>query len=858
MPVDLHGLAAQLRVGRGRPHVGLHAPLVGEQLLGLERPRHGHTRGQDLRPGAARARRHRVPVQAAQQALHVQVGRLGRLLVGLVVDGQVVEHVLGLLAVHAAQPVLDDVGHLVGPRRVVGDHGRVGVRQQQRVAVVVLQALTGQRGAAGRGAQDEAPGHLVGGGPQAVTGALEPEHRVEDVDRDHRLAVRGVGRADRGERGGGAGLVDALVQDLARVALLVGEHQLGVHGRVELALRVVDLLRGEHRVHAEGPGLVRDDRHDPLADLLVLGQVLDQPDERHGGGDLLLAGPAPDDVVDLVARQHQRLGLGPPLRQVAAELAAPLHQVADLRRVRPRVVVRRQVGVALQVGVGDRDAQGVPEQLQVVQGHLLHLVGGVAALEVRAEAVALDGVRQDHGGLTGGLHGRLVGRVHLAVVVAAPLEVPDLLVAQLGDQLLGARVAAEEVLPDVGAVVGLVGLVVTVRGDVHEVDQRAVAVGVQQRVPLPAPDHLDHVPAGAAEERLQLLDDLAVAADRAVQPLQVAVDHEGQVVQTLVGGHVHQTARLGLVQLAVPEEGPHPLVGGVLDAPGVQVAVEPGLVDGVHRAQAHGDRGKLPEVRHQPGVRVGRQTGAGPAVRVLLAEAVQVLGGQPALQERPGVDAGGGVALDVDLVAAARVVLAAEEPVEADLVEGGRGGVGGDVAADAHAGPLRAVHGHGRVPPDPGPVAALGLLVTGEPGLLLGGDRVDVVGAGQRRDADTALAGALQQAQHQVAGTLLAGALQHSIERLQPLGGLFRVDVRKVGREAVADDVHSSMGARAAVGVVLRGQGFSSPGLSSVLADQPRLLSGVTGTVGSRPSDAQPSYCPLIVAPGTRPRHRYR
>ena len=81
---------------------------------------------------------------------------------------------------------------LVAVRRVVVHDRRVRRREQRRVAVGVLQALTGERGAAGRGADEEAAGHLVGGRPDRVAGALEPEHRVEDVDRDHRLAVRGV------------------------------------------------------------------------------------------------------------------------------------------------------------------------------------------------------------------------------------------------------------------------------------------------------------------------------------------------------------------------------------------------------------------------------------------------------------------------------------------------------------------------------------------------------------------------------------------------------------------------------------------------------------------------------------------
>ena len=159
-----------------------------------------------------------------------------------------------------------------------------------------------------------------------------------------------------------------------------------------------------------------------------------------------------------------------------------------------------------------------------------------------------------------------VGGVDLAVVVPAAAQAPDLGVAHRLDQRFRARVATEEVLADVAAVVGLVGLVVAVRGDVHEVDQRAVPIGGEQRVPLAAPDHLDDVPARAAEERLQLLDDLAVAADRAVEALQVAVDDEREVVQALRRRDVDQPAGLRLVHLAVAEERPDVLVGRVLEA----------------------------------------------------------------------------------------------------------------------------------------------------------------------------------------------------------------------------------------------------------------------------------------------------
>src|SRR3712207_9364042 len=72
-----------------------------------------------------------------------------------------------------------------------------------------------------------------------------------------RLAVRGVGGADGGERRRGARLVDALVQDHALLGLLVRQHQLAVDRSVALAGRVVDLLAGEERIEAERAGLVR-------------------------------------------------------------------------------------------------------------------------------------------------------------------------------------------------------------------------------------------------------------------------------------------------------------------------------------------------------------------------------------------------------------------------------------------------------------------------------------------------------------------------------------------------------------------------------------------------------------------------
>ena len=555
-------------------------------------------------------------------------------------------------------------------------------------------------------------------------------------------------------------------------------------------MRVVDLLRREEGVHPEGPRLVRDDRHDPVAEALLPHEVLEQTHPGHRRGDLLLARALGHLRVLVVARQLWRRVVDPPRGQPAAELAAALAHVPDRLVVLAGVVVGRQVGIGLELLVGDRDLQPVAQPLEVVEGELLHLVGRIAPGEVRAQAVALDRLGEDDRRLTGVVHRGAVGGVDLVVVVATALELPPHVgVGPVLDELAGARVAVEEVLPHVGAVVGAEGLVVAVGRLVHEVDQGAVAVGGEQRVPAATPDDLDDIPPGTAELRLELLDDLAVAAHRPVEALEVAVDDEGEVVELLEGGCLQQAAALRLVHLAVAEEGPHVLLRGVLDAAVVQVLVELSLVDRVHRTDAHRHRGELPELGHQARVGVGGHPGlALPGEPSgLLTEAVHLLLAEAALEEGPGVHAGGGVALEEDLVAATRVVLAPPEVVEADLVEGRRGGVGRDVPAHADAGALGAVDLDRGIPADPRAVAALDLFVTRVPRLVRRSDGVDVVGRRQRRDPDVLHARTLEQAQHDVAGPLAARVVDQRVDGVQPLGRLLRVDVRQVGGDAVED-----------------------------------------------------------------------
>src|SRR5882762_5823704 len=96
----------------------------------------------------------------------------------------------------------------------------------------------------------------------------------------------------------------------------------------------------------------------------------------------------------------------------------------------------------------------------------------------------------------------------------------------------------------------------------------------EKRIPARAPQYLDDVPAGAEEGGLELLNDLAVAAHRAIEPLQLAVDDENEVVEALAHRHGERAHRLRLVHLAVPEERPDFLVGWLHQPAVLQVAGE--------------------------------------------------------------------------------------------------------------------------------------------------------------------------------------------------------------------------------------------------------------------------------------------
>ena len=155
----------------------------------------------------------------------------------------------------------------------------------------------------------------------------------------------------------------------------------------------------------------------------------------------------------------------------------------------------------------------------------------VAAFAGFAEAVALDRLGQDDGRRALVLDRSLVGRVHFLRIVAAAQQLANLIVGQMIDHLEQLRILAEEMFARVAAGLHGIFLVVAVDRFFHAFEQQTLVIAGEQRVPIGAPDDFDDVPAGAAEQRFEFLNDLAVAAHRPVEPLEVAVDDPDQVVE---------------------------------------------------------------------------------------------------------------------------------------------------------------------------------------------------------------------------------------------------------------------------------------------------------------------------------------
>ena len=73
-------------------------------------------------------------------------------------------------------------------------------------------------------------------------------------------------------------------------------------------------------------------------------------------------------------------------------------------------------------------------------------------------------------------------------------------------------------------------LVFTVDRLLHSFEEQPVLVLGEERIPVASPNDLDYVPARAAVDRLEFLDDLSVPTYGTVEALQIAVNNMNEIV----------------------------------------------------------------------------------------------------------------------------------------------------------------------------------------------------------------------------------------------------------------------------------------------------------------------------------------
>ena len=122
--------------------------------------------------------------------------------------------------------------------------------------------------------------------------------------------------------------------------------------------------------------------------------------------------------------------------------------------------------------------EAVSQLYELFCGHFLDLVGGVAAFKAFAERPAFDGFGKNDSRAVGCFRSGSVGGVDLLIVVTAPRQRTEVVIAEVRRHSSQARVGAEEMIADVVARLGGVSLISAVHSGVHLVEQHAVHICV--------------------------------------------------------------------------------------------------------------------------------------------------------------------------------------------------------------------------------------------------------------------------------------------------------------------------------------------------------------------------------------------
>ena len=613
---------------------------------------------------------------------------------------------------------MHDDRHFVCIGRIVRDTVRDSQRLNMAVAIFVLQTFAVQRCTTGSTTDQEAASLLVACLPAQVADTLEPEHRVVDVERDHRQVVGAV-RSRRSQPGCAcAQLVDPFLQDLAFLVFFVVSNLLTVLRGVLLAVRAVNTDLTEQTFHTESTRFVGDNRYEAVFDGFVLQHHVQGTNKCDSGRDLfILLFQQRSEIFQ--RRQLQLLReVRLTARQIAVQFLALSVQIGVLFGTFREGDVRQ----FFEIGIGNRHVETIADVTNAVHVHFLNLMGDVLTFSGVTHAVTFNGMGEDYGRFAFGFLRFFQCSVNFLRIVAAAVQGPNLLVSPVGNQRRGLRIFTEEVLAHICAVFGFEGLVIAVNGFFHQLDQLTAGVFTQQLIPTTAPDNLDNVPACTREDAFQFVDDFAVTRYRAIKTLQVTVDNEDQVVQLLAGGDGDRTFRFRLVHLTVAQESINGLFGGVFQTTVFQIFQEFSLINCPDWAQTHRNGRELPEFRHQFRVRIRGQT----FTVNFLTEIVHLLFSQTTFQESTRIHARRDVALEVHQIAAILLVACAEEVVEAHFVEGCGRLEGSHVATQFEIFFRCAQNGHDRVPADRRTDTTFQIQITRVFRFIFNGNSVDV------------------------------------------------------------------------------------------------------------------------------------
>ncbi len=159
------------------------------------------------------------------------------------------------------------------------------------------------------------------------------------------------------------------------------------------------------------------------------------------------------------------------------------------------------------------------------------------------------------------------------------------------------------------------------------------------------------------------------------------------------------------------------------------------------------------------------------------AEVVQLLFADAAFEEGAGVDAGRGVALEVDQVAAVLFGRCLEEVVEADVVQRRAGGEGGDVTAEVRVRQVGA-HDHGqRIPAYQRANAAFHEQVAGHACFVGDGNGVAIRRGDGVGQLGAAACGQFAHPGHQVVSAFFTLAVEDGLEGVQPFLGFDGIEI---------------------------------------------------------------------------------